>query len=316
MSAFKDFLCWYDNKDVVPTLGAMPRQTYYHDKVIDMLELGYTLPKLATIFLHKSTDTNFYPFTETNKELLEKIQQTTLVVQLLFLHAKRLLTILWFENQETYANLMFGLMLADYTPTRCVNPCQPVCIHVGTLIPRQVDSHLDKTRPVAFKTWSCPIFNEQDQIPKLGASIQQVHIRKLTSSVLMGCALIAMLCSKQWVAFITFVFVRKFDRLPLRRMFNVVKKRELYELRRSYIREKGFTVVKMWECEWWRSHKTSSNVKKQVRENFPYKRSLAAEYLLGEIKNGNFFTMLNATLKYPRIWEPILLIALQSSRTL
>ena len=30
------------------------------------------------------------------------------------------------------------------------------------------------------------------------------------------------------------------------------KKRELDELRRRYIQEKGFTVIEMWECDWWR----------------------------------------------------------------
>ena len=28
------------------------------------------------------------------------------------------------------------------------------------------------------------------------------------------------------------------------------KKRELDELRRRYMQEKGFSVIKMWECEW------------------------------------------------------------------
>ena len=50
MSSFKDFLRWYNNKDVVPTLEAMQRMiAFYHDKNIDMLKLGCTLPNLANI---------------------------------------------------------------------------------------------------------------------------------------------------------------------------------------------------------------------------------------------------------------------------
>ena len=44
-----------------------------HDKDIDMLKLGCTLPNLANNCLHKSTDSKFYPFTEGDKGLLEKI---------------------------------------------------------------------------------------------------------------------------------------------------------------------------------------------------------------------------------------------------
>ena len=30
------------------------------------------------------------------------------------------------------------------------------------------------------------------------------------------------------------------------------KKKELVALRRHYIQEKGYKVIEMWECEWWR----------------------------------------------------------------
>ena len=40
-----------------------------------MLKLSCTLPNLANICLHKSTDSKFYPFTENDKDLLEKIRE-------------------------------------------------------------------------------------------------------------------------------------------------------------------------------------------------------------------------------------------------
>ena len=75
MNPIKDFLRWYNKKDVVPTLEAMQKNiALYHDKDIDMLKLGCTLPNLANICLHKSTDAKFYPSTEGDKGLLEKIR--------------------------------------------------------------------------------------------------------------------------------------------------------------------------------------------------------------------------------------------------
>ena len=76
MQYFSDFLKWYNNKDVVPTPEAMQKMIeFYHNKGIDMLKLGCTLPNLANICLHKSTDSKFYPFTESDKDLLEKIRE-------------------------------------------------------------------------------------------------------------------------------------------------------------------------------------------------------------------------------------------------
>ena len=62
MSTFRDFVNWYNNKDAVPTLEAMQKMLeFYHNKGIDMLKLGCTLPNLANICLHKATNHKFFP---------------------------------------------------------------------------------------------------------------------------------------------------------------------------------------------------------------------------------------------------------------
>ena len=76
MTVLKEYLKWVNNKDVVPTLEAMQKMIqFYHNKWIDMLKLGCTLPNLANICLHKSTNYKFYPFCESDKDLCEKIRE-------------------------------------------------------------------------------------------------------------------------------------------------------------------------------------------------------------------------------------------------
>ena len=75
LKCFSDFVKWYNNKNVVPTLEAMQKLIdFYHNNGIHMLKLGCTLQNWANICLHKSTDSKFYPFTESDKDLLEKIR--------------------------------------------------------------------------------------------------------------------------------------------------------------------------------------------------------------------------------------------------
>ena len=75
MATFRDFVKWYNNKDV-PTLEAMQKMMeFYHNKGIDMLKLGCTLPNLANICLHKSTNHKFFPFVEADKDLHDKIRE-------------------------------------------------------------------------------------------------------------------------------------------------------------------------------------------------------------------------------------------------
>ena len=77
------------------------------------------------------------------------------------------------------------------------------------------------------------------------------------------------------------------------------KKGELDELRRDYIQEKGLTVIEMWECEWWRLYKTTTNVKQNIRENIPYRRSLTEHQLLEGIKKGNLFGYVQYDIEVP-----------------
>ena len=61
MTKFKDFLCWNNNNDVIPTLEALQKMIeFYHKKGIDRLKLGCTLSNLANTCLHKSTRAKFY----------------------------------------------------------------------------------------------------------------------------------------------------------------------------------------------------------------------------------------------------------------
>ena len=58
------------------------------------------------------------------------------------------------------------------------------------------------------------------------------------------------------------------------------------ELRRHHLMEKGFTVIELYECEWWQLYKIDGIVKQLLRESFPYKIPLSEERLLDRIKNG------------------------------
>ena len=73
---FSGFLEWYDKKDVVSTLEPMQKMIdFYRNKGIDMLKFGCTLPNWVNTCLQISTDSKFYPFTESDKDLLEKIRE-------------------------------------------------------------------------------------------------------------------------------------------------------------------------------------------------------------------------------------------------
>ena len=48
---------------------------FYHNKGVDMLKLGCTLPILANICLQNSTNNKLYPFVEADKDFHDKIRK-------------------------------------------------------------------------------------------------------------------------------------------------------------------------------------------------------------------------------------------------
>ena len=77
------------------------------------------------------------------------------------------------------------------------------------------------------------------------------------------------------------------------------KKREMNQMRKQYIKEQGYNVVEMWECEWWNLYKTTTCVKEHLRESFPYKRPVREERLLELIGSGKLFAYVQCDLEVP-----------------
>ena len=132
----------------------------------------------------------------------------------------------FFEKSPIRCKSIVGIDASQEHPYLMCQPMPTGFLRVRISIHRQIVLHLDKTRPIALNIWSFSIISEQDQIAKSRASLQQAHRKKLAASVLMAFFLLATLCLKPWAAFITFVSVKKIDRPSLRKIFNVVARKE------------------------------------------------------------------------------------------
>ena len=191
-----------------------------------MLKLGCTSPKLANNYLHKSNDAKFYPFTETDKYLLEKTREDVVGVPSIVFTRKAVVDETFIRKSTNLCKSIVGIGASQLYP---YSMCQPMPTGIyrrwdfdsetNTFTPRQ-------KRPAALKIRSSLISKEQDQNVKLKASLQQADRRKLTASVLMGFVFIATLCSKPWVAFATSVPVKSCVLLSLKRKINAVARRE------------------------------------------------------------------------------------------
>ena len=77
MTTMRDYLVWYNNRDVTPFLEAIAKQfDFYHDRGIDMFKDGISVPGLSLLHLFNDlpNDTYFTVFNRTNSDLHELVK--------------------------------------------------------------------------------------------------------------------------------------------------------------------------------------------------------------------------------------------------
>ena len=168
----------------------------YPDKNIDTSKLGCFLANLASSFLHKSAETNFYPFTEAIKDMLERIRKDV--------GGGRFIV---FSRKST--NICISIEVIDASQLYPYSKSQSMSTGLYTrwdLGPqtRKFGARQNKTR--IFENTVMSFLQRTRPLCEIKASIQHGDGRKLTASVLKVVVLIGTLCSEQWAALITFVF--------------------------------------------------------------------------------------------------------------
>ena len=240
MSSFKDFLHCFNKKDVSPTLESRQKMiAFFHDKDIDMLELRCTLPKLANFCLHKSTDEKFYPFTEGDEDLLEKIREDVFTGPSTVFTRKAVVDEIFIRKSTNSCKSIVGINASQLYP---YSMCQPMPTGLYTrwhfdsetrrFTPRQnktrsfeimVISYFQRTRPEC-EIESFFITGRQKKIDCFSVDGFCSHCNTVFEA--MGCFYHFCLCQE------------------LRPSLNEEDIQRGSKKRRHYIQEKGFKVLK------------------------------------------------------------------------
>ena len=288
MKYFSDFLKWYNNKYVVPTLEAMQKMIeFYYNKGISMLKLGCTLPNLANICLHKSTDSKFYPFTESDKDLLEKIAENMVGGPSIVFTRKAVVYETFIRKSSNLWKSIVGIDASQLYP---YSMCQlmPTGLYTRweyesktkTFIARQNESRsFDNMVPSYFQRSQpdCKIESNVDTGRQKTIdcfSVDGICYHCNTVFEAMGCYYHYCSCQEARPSLTDTDIERG------------VKKRQQDEMRRDYIQQKCYQIVEMRECEWWSLYITDASVKSHLRENFPYRRPLSEEGLMQGVTDG------------------------------
>ena len=174
-----------------------------------MLKLGCTSPHLANTCMHKSRDSKFYFFTESDKDLLEKISEDMFAGPSIVFTRKALVDETLIRKSTTLCKSIVGIDASQLYP---YSMCQPML--TGLYTRWNYDSESQKSMPrqnktPPSKTWSFLFFIKLLRNVGLKTMLQLVDKRRLIALVLIEFATVVTLSLKQWVVISTTVRVKK-----------------------------------------------------------------------------------------------------------
>ena len=290
MQYFSDFLKWYNNKDVAPTLEALQKMIeFYHNKGIDMLNLGCILANLANICLHKLTDSKFYPFTESYEELLEKILKDMVGGPSTVFTRKVVVDKTFIRKSSNLCKSIVGI---DASQLYSYSMCQPM--PTGLYTRWEYDSETKRftarqNKSRSFENMVLSYFQQSRPFRKIESNITTARQKKNDCfSVVGNC------CHCNTVFEAMGCYCHYFscqEARPSQTDTDIetgVKKRQQDEMRRFYIQQKGYQIVEMLEFEWWSLYKTDASVKSHHRKQIPYRHPLSEEGLMQGNIDGRF----------------------------
>ena len=294
---------WYNNKDVVPSLEAMRKMIeFYHQKGIDKLNLGCTLPNLANICRLKSTDSKFYPLTESDKDLLETIREN-MVGGPSFVFTRKAAVDETFIRKST--NLCKSIVGIEASQIYHYSMCQPMPTGFYTRL--NYDSESQNIKPRQNKTRSfenivLSYFQQTRPECRIESNVTTGRQKKIdcfsvdgicnhcnTVSEAMGCYFHYYQCREARPSFTDNEIMRG------------TKKRDQDQMRKEYIQQKGYKIIELWECNWWKLYRTDATVKIIFEQISPMSDLSANNGSCKRLRVESCLVTFNATSKFLKI---------------
>ena len=303
MKTFRDFLRWYNNKDVVSTLTAMSKMIeFYHNRNIDILKRGCTLPNLANICLHKSTSSKFYPFVDSDKDLHEKVRSEMTGGPSIVFTRKAVVDKTFIRISNNICKVIVGIDASQLYPFAM---CQ--AMPTGLYTRWEFDSDLQK-----FKARQNKIRNIENmvisyyQTIRPDCTIESIYTtgkqKKIDWFSVDGFCGHCNTIFEALGCYYHFCPCREAQpSLSEEELKHGLQKRESDKLRKKHLEKKGYKIIEMRECEWWDQVQMSSFLKNHIRKNFPYKLPLSMEILLKRIDEDKLFGYVQCDLEVPEV---------------
>ena len=304
MTTLRDFLVWYNNRDVVPFLQAIDRQfAFYRQRGIDMFKQGISVPGLTLLYLFNDLPekTYFTIFNEKNKDLHDLVKANIVGGPSIIFHryhekgvttlrqneygeaARPCRAIVGYDANALYLwSLMQDMPMGWYTRRRAEKDFRPESAQLyGQMAGEWLTWESERTgRSIRHQ-----INGREKRIGK--HQVDGWCSETKTAYQFQGCFFHGCSCNREEVNAV--------NGKPMAQLLADTRKTTAYL--RHFV-----TVVELWECEWKEMRRTPA-VRKCVDAAFPRRRhvrwTMTSQQILNGVRAGTVFGMIECDIRVP-----------------
>lgn len=313
MTSMKDFLVWYNNKDVKPMLEAIEKMfQFYKNRKIDMFKDGISVPGLTLKYMFQDLPFYFTLATEKYKDVYHLLKNNIVGGPSIVFHRyhekdvtsirpneydnpKPCKKIVGFDANALYLwSIMQDMPTGHFSVRKAENEFKRITQQ------RYIAMAIDWLEWEA-KTSGHHIRHQGNNTEKLiGLERKAVDgYCKETKTVyeFQGCLWHGHDCKK----------TKQHNGIHPKSGKSFQELRKSTQNKIDYIREQGYTVVELWECEWEQRSKDNQEIKQFVKERkrpCDWRFTMTERQIIDAVQNDKLFGALEVDIEVPDQLKP------------
>ena len=315
MQTFKDFLVWYNNLHVQPFCDAMEKMcTFWKNKNIDMLRQGISISGVTLTYLFTTLEPGiFFSLLDENKDLNYLFKKNMMGGPSIIFHryheaGKTKIREKEMKDQEKEAKMCEKIV--GYNANALYLWAIMQNMPTGSFTRRREETGFKRessskmaTEWLEWKTRKGGIHirhqmnDTEKRIDERRLPVDGIHSPSQTVFQFHGCWWHGHDCH-----------------LTKGKEINEKRKRPMKQLLKEtkanskYIRDQGYELVEMWECDWRRLKKTSSQVQQFLNTKFrrplDHHKTLTEVQILSAIRSESLFGVVECDIRVPDSLKP------------
>ena len=308
MTTIKDYLIWYNNRDVVPFLEALEKQFMFYCQLgVDMFKDGISVPGLTLKYLFKTTNANFTLYDSKNSDLHELVRDNMVGGPSIIFHRyheaglTQLRSDIYKEDAETCESIV------GYDANALYLWCLMQDMPVGTYVRRREEDHF---KPHQAEVWGKMAMEWMEwEASQKGIAIRHKYNSKEKRIGQRQLPVDGWCAETNTVYQFHGCFWHGHECMAEKGIMKNEKNGKTMEQLRSdtqknskYIQQCGYHLKEIWECEWKEMKKTDSLLRQFLRKfckALDFKKTMSQKSILEAVNTNDLFGMVECDIRVP-----------------